>query len=186
MQRRIASVPQGVHSLPPCFLLLLYLIRGAAEDAFRWNLRLRCPLLAAWSNWGFYREKADGAGPWSFRNSRKSGIIGKAPKTRSGKPFSEWVYLFIHSTSIFVHAFSGAGPLLNTGDAAVKKTVSVPTHMDLTFYKGWQLGHTDSYWITIVLKTAEKNTRCDWCVLSRPLASLRKGQLSQHLQASKR
>lgn len=40
----------------------LSFIRGLAEDAFSWNLWLRCPLLGGWSNWEFYCEKAHGAG----------------------------------------------------------------------------------------------------------------------------
>lgn len=81
---------QGNRVLVPSLtcVLLPPPIRGSAEDAFRWDLRLRCPLLAARSDREFCCEKAHGAGARSFRNSYKSGISGKAPKIRSAKYFS--------------------------------------------------------------------------------------------------
>lgn len=79
-------------------------------------------------------------------------------------------------------AFSGLGPLLDTGDAAVRKTVSVPIHMILPPTQDDRAGHL----IIMVLRAAEKNTGQDPYDLSRPLASLKKGQLNQHLQASKK
>lgn len=92
----------------------------------------------------------------------------------------------IHSTSIFVEAFLEPGPLLNTGDAVICVTVSAPTHIDFTFCRWRQLECTDSYLITIVLRVAGKNTGCGQRLLPRPLMSLKKGQLSQYQQASKK
>lgn len=62
--------------------VFLFCGRGAAADAFCWDLRLRRSLLAARPHRGFCGEEPHGAGARSFWDRHQSGIGSDSSETR--------------------------------------------------------------------------------------------------------